>query len=121
MVLLAFWHSYAGVRTWCLTLCVRCPPPLGACSRVCTFGEFFVHCVLPLGACSPVCVLGVLCCVSAVLGHLTIVHRCVCLLCWAVCEVSSATLCLFTGVRVWCVVCAVSLATWGLFTGVHAW
>ena len=56
-----------------------------------------VRCPVPLGSCSPVCPLGVLCCLSGVLGPLAPVHWCARSVC--------------------CVPCAVSFATWLLFTG----
>ena len=102
-----------------------------------------VRCPGPLGSCSPVCLLGVLCCVSGVLGPLALVHQCARSVCCAGCAVSWATWLLFTGVLARCValrvrclgpldccspvcplVCsvayAVSWAPWLLFTGVLA-
>ena len=52
---LASWLLFTGLPARCLGLLVRCPGPLGSCS--------------------PLCPLGVLCCVSGVLGHLAPVHR----------------------------------------------
>ena len=69
-----------GVPARCVVLRVRCPGPLRSCS--------------------PVCPLGVLCCVSGVLGHLAPVQRCARWVC--------------------CVAWAVSLATWLAFTGAPA-
>ena len=77
-VSLATWLLFTGVPTRCVVARVRCPGPLGSCSLV-----------RPLG---------VLCCVSGVLGHLAPVHRC--------------------ARSVGCVAFAVSWATWLLFTGV---
>ena len=129
----------------CVVLRVRCPGPLGSCSRMC-----------PLGA---------LLCVCGVLGHLAPVHWCARVVRCVASAVSWATRLLFTGVParcvalllrclgplgscspvcpfgVWCCVCgvlshlapihrcarsvrcfacAVSWATWLLFTGVPA-
>ena len=99
----------------------------------------------PLGSCSPACRLGALSCVCGVVGHLALVHRCVCSVRCVARAVSWATSLLFTGMlarrvvlRVQCpgplgsclpvcplgalrCLCAVSLATWLLFTGVPAW
>ena len=80
----ATWLLFIGVPAWCVTLLVRCPGPLGCCSRVC-----------PLGA---------LRCCRCVLGHLTPVHRCACSVCCVACAVSWATWLLFTGVPALCVV-----------------
>ena len=119
----ATWLLFAGVPALCVVMCVWCPGRLGSCS--------------------PVCPLGVLCCVSGVLGHLAPVHQCVRSVGCFWCAVSWATWLLFTGVparcialhmrypwplgscsavhpRVCCVACAVSWATWLLFTGVRA-
>ena len=63
-----------------------------------------VRCPVPLGSCSPVCPLGVLFCVSGVLGHLAPVHRCARSVCCFACAVSWATWLLFTGVPPRCVV-----------------
>ena len=57
-----------------------------------------VRCPGPLGSCSPVCPLGVLFCMSGVLGHLALAHRCARSVCCAACAVSWATWLLFTGV-----------------------
>ena len=142
----ATWLPFTGAPAGCVVLLVRCPGPLGSCSRL-----------RPLG---------VLLCVRGVLGHLAPVHRCACSVCCFVCAVSWATWLLFTGVParfvvlclrcpgplgscspvcppgvlccvcgvlgplapahrcarpVFCVVCAVSWATWLLFTGALAW
>ena len=59
-----------------------------------------VRCLAPLGSCSPLCSLGLLCCVSGILGHLAPVYRC--------------------PRSVPCFARAVSWATWLLFTGVPA-
>ena len=144
-VSLATWLMFAGVLAWCVVLRVRCPGPLGSCSRVC----------------SP----GALCSMCGVLGHLPPVHRCACPVRCVACAVSWVTWLLFTDVltqcivlRVWCpeplgscsplcplvalycvcsvlghlapvhqcarlvcrAVCALSWATWLLFTGVLA-
>ena len=134
-VSLATWLMCTGVRR------VRCPCPLGSCSRVCTPGVLCVHWPWPLCSCSPLCSLGVLCCAFDVLGHLAHVHLYARWLCCVVrsaslapwllfsavharssvaCAVTLATRLLFTGVQVRCAVCAVSLATWLLFTGIPA-
>ena len=142
----ATWLLFTGVPARCAVLGVRCPKPLGSCSRVCP--------------------LGVLCCLCGVLGHLAPVHRCAWSVCCVVCAVSWSTWLLFNGVparcvvlrvryprplgscsalcplrvlccvcgvlghlapvhrcahSVWFVACAVSWATWLLFTGVPAW
>ena len=76
----ASWLLFTGVPARCVVSRLRCPGPTGSCS--------------------PVCPLGVLCCVSGVLGLLAPVHRCARSVC--------------------CVTCAVSWASWLLFTGVHA-
>ena len=142
----ATWLLFTGVPTRCVVLLVRCPGPLGSCSKVCPRGPLL--------------------CVSGVLGHLAPDHRCApSARCFA-CAVSWATSLLFTSVpapcvalrvrcpwplgfcspvcprgvlfclcgvlgnlapvhRCACVVCcfayAVSCATWLLFTGVSAW
>ena len=77
----ATWLLFTGVPAWHVALLVRCRGPLGSCS--------------------PLCPLGVLFCLSGVLGHLAPVHWCA------------------RSVR--CFACAVSWATWPLFTGVSAW
>ena len=142
----ASWLPFTGAPAGCVVLRVRCPGPLGTCSRV-----------RPLG---------VLLCMHGVLGHLAPVHRCARSVCCFVCAVSWATWLLFTGVParfvvlclrcpgplgscspvcplgvlccvcgvlgplapahrcarpVCCVVCAVPWATWLLFTGALAW
>ena len=77
-----FWSTlllFTGVHAPRVTLCVRCPGPLGSCS--------------------PVYMLGVLCCVCRVLGHLAHAHRCTRSVCCAVCAMSSATWLLLTGVH----------------------
>ena len=112
---LAGWASRLG--------CARCPGPL--CS------------------CSPVCSRGLLCGMSAVLGHLAPVHRCACLVWCVACAASRApwlpftvcpvgVLCCLCGVlghlapahrcsrSVCCFACSVSLVSWLLFTGVLA-
>ena len=141
----ATWLPFTGAPPGCVVLRVRCPGPLGSCSRV-----------RPLG---------VLLCVCGVLGHFAPVHRCARSVCCVACAVSWATWLLFTGVptgcvvlcvrrpgplgscspvlplgvllcvcgvlghlapvhrcarSVCCVACAVSWATWLLFTGVPA-
>ena len=58
----------------------------------------YVRCTASFGSCSPVCPLGVLCCMSGVLGRLAPVHPCARSVCCAVCVVSWATWLLFTGV-----------------------
>ena len=140
------WLPFTGTLAGCVVLCVRCPGPLGSCSRL-----------RPLG---------VLLCERGVLGHLATVHRCARSVCCFVCAVSWATWLSFTGVParfvvlclrcpgplgscspvcplgvlccvcgvlgplapahqcacpVCCVACAVSWATWLLFTGALAW
>ena len=142
----ATWLPFTGAPAGCVVLRVRCPGPLGSCSRV-----------RPLG---------VLLCVRGVLGHLAPVHRCARSVCCFVCAVSWATWLLFIGVParfvelclrcpgplgscspvcplgvlccvcgvlgplapahrcarpVCCVACTVSWATWLLFTGALAW
>ena len=116
----ATWLLFNGVPAWCVVLRVWRPGPLDSCS--------------------PVCPLGVLCCVSGVLGHLAPVRWCARLVCCVACAVSWATgscstvwplrvLCCARGVlghlapvhRCACAVCcvawAVSWASWLLFTG----
>ena len=140
-VSLATWLLFTGVPARSVVLHVRCPWPLGSCSRVCTLGVLCVWCPWPLGSCSPVCPLGVLCCVCGVLGHLAPVHWSGRSVCCVASAVSFATwllwtsgplgvLCCVGGVpsllapvhrsarSVCFVACAVSLATWLLFTGV---
>ena len=79
----ATWLLFTGVPARCVALRVWCPGPLRTCS--------------------PVCLLGVLFCVSGVLGHLAPVHRCARSVRCIACAVSWATLLLFTGVPAWCV------------------
>ena len=83
----ASWLLCTGVYTRRVVLHVRCPQPRRSCS--------------------PVCPLGVFSCVSAVLGHLAPVHRCVRSACCVACAVSLATCLLFTGVHARCVVLCV--------------
>ena len=87
----ASWLLFTGVPTLCVVWRVRCPRPPGSCS--------------------PVCPLGVLFCVSGVLGLLAPVHRCARSVCCFVCAVSWASWLLFTGVPARCVVllCGASL------------
>ena len=80
----ATWLLLTGVPAPCVALLMRCPGPLNSCS--------------------PVCLLGVLRCVSSVLGHLAPVHRCARLVCCVACAVSWAIWLLFTGVPARCVV-----------------
>ena len=139
----ATWLLLTSVPAGCVVLCVRCPGPLGSCSRMC-----------PLGP---------LCCVCGTLGHLAPVHRCARSVCCVACAVCWVNWLLFTGApvppsallvrcpgslgscspvcllgvlfcvcgvlghlapvhrcarSVCCVACAVSWATWLLFTGV---
>ena len=75
----ATWLLFTAEPAWCVALDVRCPGPLGPCSRMC-----------PLGA---------LLCVCGVLGHLAPVHRCAGSVCRVACAVSWATWLLFIGVR----------------------
>ena len=120
----AIWLLFTGAPARCPVLRVRCPGPLGSCS--------------------PVCPLGVLCCVSSVLGHLAPVHRCACSVCRVACMLSWVPRLLLPGVParcvLWCVcgvlgtsapvhrcarsvrcfACAVSWVNWLLFTGVPA-
>ena len=91
----ATWLLFPGVPAGCAVLRLRCPGPLGSCSRV--------------------RVLISLLCVCGVLGHLAPVHRCArSFRCFAR-VVSWATWLLFTGVPAWCVVllvrCPGSLGT----------
>ena len=78
------WLLFTDVYARCAVLWVRCPGPLGSCSRVCT--------------------LGVLSCVCRVLGHLAPVHRCASSACCVACAVSSATWLLLIGEQARCVV-----------------
>ena len=73
----AAWLLFTGVPVRFAVLRLRCPGPLGSCSRVCS--------------------LGVLCCVCGVLGHLAPGHRCAPWVCRVACAVSRATWPLFTG------------------------
>ena len=77
------WLLFTGVPAWFVVLRLRCPGPLGSCSRV-----------RPLG---------VLCCVWGVLGHLAPVHRCARSVCCVACAVSWAPWLLFSGVPAQCV------------------
>ena len=85
----ATWLLFTGVPAWWVVLRVRCPGPLGSCSRVCP--------------------LGVLLCLGGVLGHLAPVHRCARSLGCVPRAVSWVPWLLFTGapawwvaLRVWC-------------------
>ena len=102
----ATWLLFTGVPARCVVLRVRCPGPLGSCLPVCPLCSFplLVRCPGPLDSCSPVCPLSVSCCVCGVLGHLALVHRCVCFVRCFACAVSWATWLLFTGVLARCVV-----------------
>ena len=60
----ATWLLFASAPARCVALRVRCPWPLGSCSRM--------------------RLLGVLCCVCAVLGRSALVHRCASSVCCAV-------------------------------------
>ena len=80
----AFWLLFTGAPARCVVLRVQCPGPPGSCS--------------------PVCPLGVLFCVSGVLGHLAPVQRCARAVCCVACAVSWASWLLFTGVPARCVV-----------------
>ena len=80
----ASWLLFTGAPPPCVVLRVRCP--------------------WPPGSCSPVCPLGVLLCVSSVLGHLATVNRCARAVCCVACAVSWASWLLFTGVCARCVV-----------------
>ena len=75
---------FSGAPARCVVLRMRCPGPPGSCS--------------------PVCPLGVLCCVSGVLGLPAPVHRCARSVCCVACAVSWASRLLFTGVPARCVV-----------------
>ena len=72
------WLLFTGAPAWCVALRVRCPGPPGFCSQVCP--------------------LGMLCCFSGVLDHLTPVHQCARSVCCFACAVSWATRLLLTGV-----------------------
>ena len=80
----ASWLLFTGVPARCVVSRVQCPGPPGSCS--------------------PVRPLGVLCCVSGVLGLLAPVHRCARSVCCFACAVSWASWLLFTGVPARCVV-----------------
>ena len=79
----ATWLLFTSVPARCVALRVRCPGPLGSCSRV-----------RPLG---------VLCCVGGVLCHLAPVHWCTRWVCCFACALSRATWLLFTGAPARCV------------------
>ena len=119
----ATWLLFTGVPAWCVALLVRCPGPLGSCSRMCPLDVLF--------------------CLCGRLGHLAPVHRCARSVHCFACAVCWASWLLFTGVPARCValrvrcpgplgscspVCplgafpvrAVSWATWLLFTSVPA-
>ena len=164
----AAWRLFTGVHAWCVlgVPCAVCWATWLQCTsvppRCAVLG---VRCPGPLGSCSRVCSLGALCCVCGVLGNLAPVHRCARLVCFVACAVFWATwlpftgaparrvvlrvqcpgqldssapmctlgvLCCFCGVlghfapvhpcarSVHCLACAVPLATWLLFTGVPA-
>ena len=95
----ATWLLFTGAPARCVALRVRCPGPLGSCSRMRPLGVLCclcgvlghlapdtdaparcvvlrVRCPGPLGSCSPMRPLGVLCGVCGVLGHVAPVHRC---------------------------------------------
>ena len=91
------WLLLTSVPAWCVVFRVRCPAPLGSCSRVCP--------------------LGVLCCVCGVLPHLAPVHWCPRYVCRVACTVSWAPWLLFTGVPTRCVVLRVRSP--GPFAPVH--
>ena len=80
----AAWLLFTGLPARFAVLRLRCPGPLGSCSRV-----------RPLG---------VLLCMCGVLGHLAPVHRCARSVCFVACAVSWATWLLFTSVPARCVV-----------------
>ena len=80
----ASWLLFTGVPARCVVVRVRCPGPPGSCSTVCP--------------------LGVLCCVSGVLGLPAPVHRCARSVCCFACAVSWAYWLLFTGAPARCVV-----------------
>ena len=80
----ATWLLFTGPPARCVALRLRCPGPLGSCSRM-----------RPLGA---------LLCLSVVLGHLAPVHLCARVVCCVASAVSWATRLLFTGVPARCVV-----------------
>ena len=127
----ATWLLFTGLPARFVVLCLRCPGPLGSCSRVCP--------------------LGVLCCVCGVLGPLAPAHRCARSVCCVACAVSWATWFLLIGALARCVAlrarcpgplgscspvcqavvsppfvalgaraCAVSWPSWSPFTGVRA-
>ena len=74
---------FTGVPARFVVLCLRCPGPLGSCSRVCPLGVFF--------------------CLCGVLGPLAPAHRCARSVCCVACAVSWATWLLFTGALTRCV------------------
>ena len=80
----ATWLLFTVAPARCVALLVRCPGPLGSCSRVC-----------------PLCVL---CCACGVLGHLAPVHRCARSVRCFECALSWAIWLRFTTVPAWCVV-----------------
>ena len=92
---------------------MRCPRPLGACSRVCALGVLCVGCPWPHGSCSPMCALGFV--VSAVSFTTWRLFTGACTSC-RVRAASAASWPLCTSVNAWCVVCAVSF---GPFSLVH--
>ena len=80
----AAWLLFTGAPAPSFALLVRCPGPLGSCSRVCPLGVLF--------------------CVCGVLGHLAPVHRCADSVCCLAFAVSCASWLPFTGVLAQCVV-----------------
>ena len=90
------WLLFTGVPARFVLFCLRCPGPLGSCSRVCP--------------------LGVLCCVCGVLHPLAPAHRCARWVCCVACAVSWATWLLFTGALARCVAlrgwCPGPLGSW---------
>ena len=118
------WLLFAGVRARRVVLRVPCPRPswilfTGVLARRVALR---VRWPVPLCSCPLVWPLGVLWCVSGVLGYMAQVHWCVRSMRCVACAVSWATWLLFTGVLGRCVVLRVRLsgATWLLFTGVLA-
>ena len=89
---------------WCArsVCCVACAASWATCllftSAPALSYALLVRCPEPRFSCSPVCPLGVLCCVSGVLGHLAPAHQCARWMCCVACAVSWATSLLFTGV-----------------------
>ena len=79
----ATWLPFGGVPARCVAFCVRCPGPLGSCSRVPPLSVLLSSC--------------------GILGHLAPVHRCVRMVCCVACAVSWATWLLFTGAPARCV------------------